>query len=607
MKKMLTRILIASMVIACFAAGIVVFRAVKENRELKEVSYKVPENRRSAVRETNSPTEQSTWPTAEVTGGPTVLPQEEDVQDNDTQVENDGEENADEMISFHPHAIKSTKPSKYIQMTQINVNGKTLTSNKKYHTKKKISFEQGKNYTTAEGILSFRGNNFRDTPVFGTADMKKNKLKADWTYQTGKLTSQGKTWTGSGWTGQPLVVKWPKATKKIMNMYSWAKKDDSLVEVIYACLDGHIYFLDMKTGKQTRDTLNIGYTFKGAGALDPRGYPIMYVGSGYNSSKGKSKVFVISLVDGSVLYTFGDNDPFSLRGSLSFFDSSALVDKETDTLIYPGESGILYLIHLGTKYDEEKGTLSIDPDRIVKWHYKGIRSSTSKYWLGMEDSAVVYKGYLYIQDNGGHFMCLNLNTLRLVWVQDCLDDSNGSPVMSIENGKAYLYASTSFHLGWRSSTTAPIPIWKIDAETGKIIWKTEYDCRSVSDLSGGVQSTIAVGKNNLSDNIYVTVSRTGGLGNGVLTCLNKKTGKVKWEHKAAYAWSSPICVYDQNGHGKVLYATSTGMMYLLNGKNGKVHDELRVSGSCIEASPVAYNNRLVIGTRGCQICGIKLK
>ena len=517
------------------------------------------------------------------------------------------EETTDNAVSFHPHAIKSTKPSRYIQMTQINVNGKTLMDNKKYKAKKEITFEQGKDYTKVDGIISFRGNNFRDNPVFGTADFTKNKLKSTWTYQTGKLTSQGKTWTGSGWTGQPLVVKWPKATKQVMNMYSWAKEDDSLVEVIYACLDGHIYFLDMKTGKQTRDTLNIGYTFKGAGALDPRGYPIMYVGSGYNSSKGKSRVFVISLIDGSVLYTFGDSDPFSLRGSLSFFDSSALVDAETDTLIYPGENGILYLIHLGTSYDEAQGTLSIHPDRIVKWHYKGIRSSTSKYWLGMEDSAVVYKGYLYIQDNGGHFMCLNLNTLQLVWVQDCLDDSNGSPVMSIEDGKVYLYASTSFHLGWRSNSTAPIPIWKIDAETGKIIWKTEYDCRSVSDLSGGVQSTIAVGKNGLSDNIYVTVSRTGGLTNGVLACLDKATGAVRWEHKAAYAWSSPICVYNQNGDGKVIYATSAGMMYLLDGTTGEVNDELRVSGSCIEASPVVYDDRVVIGTRGCQICGIKLR
>lgn len=58
------------------------------------------------------------------------------------------------------------------------------------------------------------------------------------------------------------------------------------------------------------------------GALDPRGYPIMYVGSGYNSSKGKSRVFVISLIDGkSVVYIWRQR-PFSLRGSLSFFDSS---------------------------------------------------------------------------------------------------------------------------------------------------------------------------------------------------------------------------------------------------------------------------------------------
>ena len=593
MKKILMSLLLISVLAACFVGVIFAISVVKQNREFNENEV-ATEVTKTIDDKTNPKPEEK-----EVTGDTVTASQEPAVTPK--------EETTDNAVSFHPHAIKSTKPSQYMKMTQINVNGKTLANNKKYRAKQEISFEQGENYTQAEGILTFRGNNFRDNPVLGTVDFKQNKLTADWTYQTGKLTSQGKTWTGSGWTGQPLVVKWPRATKQIMNMYSWAKEDDSLVEVIYACLDGNIYFLDMKTGKQTRDTLNIGYTFKGAGALDPRGYPIMYVGSGYNSSKGKSCVFVISLIDGSVLYTFGDSDPFSLRGSLSFFDSSALVDAETDTLIYPGENGILYLIHLGTKYDEVQGTLSINPDRIVKWHYQGIRTSTSKYWLGMEDSAVIYKGYLYIQDNGGHFMCLNLNTLQLVWVQDCLDDSNGSPVMSIEDGKVYLYASTSFHFGWRSSSTAPIPIWKIDAETGKIIWKTEYSCRSVSDLSGGVQSTIALGKNNLSDNIYVTVSRTGGLTKGVLACLDKKTGKINWEHKAAYAWSSPVCVYDQKGEGKVIYATSAGMMYLLHGATGEVNDELRVSGGCIEASPVVYEDWLVIGTRGCRICGVKIE
>ena len=142
----------------------------------------------------------------------------------------------------------------------------------------------------------------------------------------------------------------------------------------------------------------------------------------------------------------------------------------------------------------------------------------------------IYDGYLFIADNGGNLMCLDLNTLQLVWVQDILDDSNSTPVLSVEDGHLYLYVSTSFRLGWRSSTTAEVPVWKIDAETGEVIWQTSYDCSSEDSVSGGVQSTIAVGKEELSDNIYVTVARTGGQAQGVLACIDKNSGKVNWEH-----------------------------------------------------------------------------
>ena len=262
------------------------------------------------------------------------------------------------------------------------------------------------------------------------------------------------------------------------------------MEVIYACMDGYVYFLNLRTGEATRDPLFLGFTFKGAGALDPRGYPILYVGAGYNNNEGTARVFVVNLLDCSIMYTFGDNDEFSLRGSLSFFDGSALVDEETDTLIYPGENGILYLIHLNTQYDPEAGTLSISPDQTVKWRYYGTRSSTESFWVGMEDSAAIYKGYLFIADNGGNFMCLNLNTLELVWVQDVLDDSNSTPVLSIEDNHLYVYVSTSFRLGWRSYDSATIPVWKIDAETGEIIWHTDYECYTDDGVSGGVQSTM---------------------------------------------------------------------------------------------------------------------
>ena len=509
--------------------------------------------------------------------------------------------------SFSPRCVESTKPSLYIESTAIEADGQTLASISDYTPKENHSFDAGISYTDVDGIVTFRGNNFRDTAAYGNTQIKDGKIKDLWTAKTGSLTYGDATWSGSGWTGQPLMEKWPKEVKQSMNMYDWAKEKDGLVEVIYACMDGYVYFLDLETGEATRDPLYLGFTFKGAGALDPRGYPILYVGAGYDSNEGTARVFVVNLLDCSVMYTFGNNDPFSLRGNLSYFDSSALVDAKTDTLIYPGENGILYLIKLNTSYDPEAGTLSIAPDNIVKWHYYGTRTSVASYWLGMEDSAAIYDGYIFMSDNGGNLMCLDLNTLQLVWAQDILDDSNSSPVLSVEDGHLYLYISTSFRLGWRSNSIAEVPIWKINAETGEIIWKTSYDCASDDGVSGGVQSTIAVGKEQLSDSIYVTVARTDGQAQGVLACIDKSTGEVRWEHESAYAWSSPVCVYNPDGSGKVLYCNSTGHIYLLDGKTGEVLDTHQISDGVIEASPAVYKSYMVVGTRDCKIWGMELQ
>lgn len=509
--------------------------------------------------------------------------------------------------SFAPHCVEATKPENFIQSTGIMVDDAVLSDVSEYSPVSPIEFGPGRDYTDLEGIVTFRGDNFRNSPAYGYAEMKEFALEGVWSRDTGSLSYSDATWTGSGWTGQPLMMKWPREMKAHMNMEDWAKEDDELVEVIYACMDGYIYFTDLKTGKATRESMYVGYTFKGAGALDPRGYPVMYVGAGYDSSEGQARVFIINLLDCSVMYTFGNADPFTTRGSLSYFDSSPLVDAETDTLIYPGENGILYLIHLSSQYDQEAGTFSINPDHVVKWNYYGIRTDVSSYWTGMETSAAIYKGYLFVADNGGNLMCMDLNTLQLVWVQDTLDDSNSTPVLSVEDGKLYVYVSTSFHLGWRSSYTANVPIWKIDAETGEIVWQTDYECFSEAGVSGGVQSTIAVGRGDLSDYIYVTVARTGAEYDGVLSCINKHTGEIVWEHVAFYAWSSPVCVYNSDGTGKVLYCSCGGKMYLLDGKTGETHDDFVLSDGAIEASPAVYENYVVVGTRSCKIWGIQLK
>jgi len=495
---------------------------------------------------------------------------------------------------FKPHSVDGTEPERLISSTAIMVDGEVV---EQYESDYEINFDLPERYTELEGIVTFRGDNFRSGAAYGTAAVSSKTLTKAWSKSTSGLSdSDGIYWSGSGWTGQPLIVKWPEATRKnISAMYDWAREKEGLVEVIYATLDGHVYFYELTSGEYTREPLNLGFNYKGAGALDPRGYPILYVGSGVDSVNGRSRVKVVNLIDNSVMFEFGHNETFANRG-WHMFDSSPLVSAETDQLIYPGENGILYIIHLNTKYNEQTGELSVDPDNIVKWKYNGVRSG-SRYWLGVESSAAIINNYIFLADNGGNLMCLDLNTLELVWVQDVLDDTNCSPVVDVENGHPYIYISTSFHYGWRSYSTAAIPIFKIDAETGEIVWRTDYTCYTVQDLSGGVQGTIAVGKNKLSDMIFVPIARTPGASSGTLAALKKETGEVVWEKETSmYSWSSPVDFYDADGNGYLLYCNSGFNMFLIDGKTGEQLDYMNLGGN-IEASPAMYGNYAVVGTR----------
>lgn len=518
--------------------------------------------------------------------------------------------------TFSPSAVAGTMPSDFGLEEAIEDNGTVVDT---YTRPEPIDFLEGDKYTELEGVITFRGNNFRDSAAYGTVTWT-GQASEPWTFSVGSMAkkSGSGSWTGCGWTGQPLIVKWPEETKRIMNLYDSAKNDPELVEVIYATMDGHIYFLDLYTGEKTRDPINVGYPFKGAGALDPRGYPLMYVGSGDDSTAGDSRAFIINLIDGTVLYEFGVEDGFALR-DLSYFDSSALVDAETDTLIYPGESGILYTIKLNTQYDPNAGTISINP-QTVKWRYKGARSLSTDtvdgsqgWWLGIEDSAIIWREHAIFTDNGGHIICLNLNTMKAVWVQDTLDDTNCTPVLSLEgpDNHPYVYTSTSFHPNWRASenSTAPIPIWKIDAVTGQIVAQNDtYHCQTIAtpnQVSGGVQGTLAIGEKDLEGLIFVPVAMTEGT-RGKLVALNTSDMSVKWECDfAGYPWSSPVAVYDDSGKGYLIQCNKTGYIHLIDGQTGEIISEMSL-GSNVEASPAVYNNMVVVGTRGGLIYGMDL-
>lgn len=512
-----------------------------------------------------------------------------------------------EPTPFKPYATEFTEPSNFIVYEDIMVDGEKV---EEYVQDTEISFGEGSEYTDVVGVTTFRGDNFRNGGAYGTVALQSKTFAQNyWNQPTaGLVAPDGFASGGTMWTGQPLVATWPRELRQHMtNMHDWAKEQEELTEVISAAADGYIYFLELSTGKQTRNRLNLGFPFKGAGSLDPRGYPILYVGSGEASSAhGDSRAFVISLLDGSILYEFGVRDSFALR-PWSMFDAAPLVDAETDKLIYPGENGILYVITLGTEFDAEAGTLSVSPSHVVKWRYETYNHKNKRWYLGMEASPTVWQGYCFMAENSGHLMCLDLNTMKLVWVQEILDDSNSTPILAIEDGHPYIYISTSFHYGWRSTTTAEVPIWKIDAVNGMGVWRRSYDCFSVDGVSGGVQGTGAVGENNLSDLVFYPVARTPNISAGLLVALNRDTGEEVWRTQTnTYSWSSPVLVYDENGDGYIIYSTFNNYIYILDGRTGQELDTMNLR-SHIEATPVVYNNRVVIGTRTNGIFGLELK
>lgn len=538
---------------------------------------------------------------------------------------------------FAANSVSGTSLSDYGVKTALEVNGQVVDS---YKAPIPFNFGSGDDYTNLRGVISFRGNNFRNGGSYGnigslniprnadgslqiTTDEEGNRVwnynifKEEWKAETFSLQKgvgggYSGAWTGSGWTGQPIIVQWDKETKQHMNMFDWAKSNDNMVEVIYATMDGHIYFLDLESGNPTRNKMNIGVPFKGAGSLDPRGIPILYLGAGDSYDRPSdfrpAKAMAINLLDCTVMYEFGIKpDSFALR-DWTAYDSSALVCAENDSLVYPGENGILYVIKLNTEFDKTAGTLKMNPSDVIKLRYSSTKDRDKGYALGYEGSAAAFSHYVFLTENSGLMHCVDLNTMEVVWVQDIWDDTNSSPVFAIENGECYLYVGNTLDGATDSNGLGKTAFFKIKASTGEIVWKIERDIYTTSHITGGVMTSAVIGKNNLEGRAYIvfsSFSNTYGQ-SGKFLCINTNDGSIIWEGTIrTYAWSSPVAVYDKDGNGYIVQCNCGGNMYLIDGASDTYEnallDRYTVEGT-IEATPAVFNDMIILGTR---ISGIK--
>ena len=88
--------------------------------------------------------------------------------------------------------------------------------------------------------------------------------------------------------------------------------------------------------------------------------------------------------------------------------------------------------------------------------------------------------------------------------------------------------------------------------------------------------------------------------------LDKKTGAEVWRVRLNhYVWSSPLGIYDSQGNGYIVQCDSDGNMMLFDGLTGELYDSVSL-GKNIEATPAAYGNTVVVGTRTQRICGVRI-
>ena len=476
-------------------------------------------------------------------------------------------------------------------------------------------------YNQIAGVLTYRGNNFRNTASFGyvePSDGTPDTLTEVWEYTDGhSLLSSDMTfeWQGYQLTGQPLIVRWPQSAIASMNIYPSAVRPD-FTEVICPSLDGYIYFMDLYDGNMTRDPIYTGVTVKGTASLDPRGYPLLYVGQGDDNGEYTFGMYIFSLIDGSLLYSYEGLDDGAYRMNWSAFDSSPVIDSASDTLIWPCENGIIYTFKLNSQYNPGAGTVSVNP---VCTGYKYIFNDTQGRFLGVESSAAVYGNYCYFMDNNCNLVCLDLNTFQMVWVFRTADDSDLSPVISEENGIPYIYIGTEVDNQGSGEYNGAAYTYKINALTGQEVWQTSQSCytyngeTSATDQSGGCLANPIIGMGNISNLVIFSYSMTDGLTRGNrLVAYNRDTGTEVWQYDMnIYTYSSPVACYTADGNAYIIIADSFGQVHMVDGQTGERITYIQVTSEAgsdvsFQASPAVFGNNIVIGSTQGYVYGIRI-
>lgn len=447
-------------------------------------------------------------------------------------------------------------------------------------------------YDSAPGIFTFRGSSRRDMPQSGKLDTIPHKIEKVWSYTTaydGRQTSTGVWGGGSGWTGQPVYVEWADNIIAQQRAESSALSEEfSGREIIVGSLSSDVYFIDFETGKNSRTAYKTGNPIKGSVSLDPRLNGNLYIGQGIPAVEPiGADVFNLF---GHKRINFFERDPKAWRRWSAYDPSAVVVD---NFVIRPSENGTIYKLTANSHDVKLHSTL--------RYRRRGMNAP------GIESSPAVWKNYLYVTDNSGTVLCVNIDTMKPVWFFNNVDDTDATPIIIEEQGCPMLYVGSAVD---KQGESGYCHFTKLNALTGEKIWQNRIPCHKIDYAGklreGGMFSTPLVGRGDCEGLLFTNIC---GLGEhkGTFVAIERSTGAIKYRTKLDfYSWSSPVALYTEEGKMYIFTGDVIGNAYLIEASTGKILFKQKMAWN-FESSPVVVGDCVVVGSRGNEIHKFRIK
>lgn len=416
------------------------------------------------------------------------------------------------------------------------------------------------------GVLTFRGSPNRtyygEGPVPSAPSVR-------WSYPGQAMCSLStdlegeREWCGTGWTGQPAV---------------WERGGE--LWVAFGAYDRNVHVLDAVTGVPRMAPFPTGDLIKGSLTVDPDGHPLIYVGSRDNNLR------VLSFDTGELVELWS-LDAYAVTPRLWNDDwdgSPAILD---DYLFVGGENSNFHVVQLHRGYDDA-GHVTVAPELLVAvpgWDQELLDAVGNN--VSIESSVTIVDDTVYFANSGGLVQGWDIAPIRdggepartfRFWMGD---DTDATVVV---DDQGYLYAAAEYERGnARSRTLGQVVKLDPDNPTSPVVWSAE----ARTGIDSGVWATLAIHR----DIVIVPTN------DGRVIAFDRETGAERWSLRLpGPVWSSPVVIDDILVQGDCL-----GFLHGFDlSDTSQPPPELWSTpvGGCIESTPVVWEGRIWVGTRG---------